>query len=1048
MNKMKKALLLALSLALSAMLFTACGDNSDNSSSSSASSSNTESSESTDNGNSSDDDSSSTHEHAFTKLNKDTDGHWYECECGEKQTATAHIAGAEVKYDETNHWNECECGYKMNVTAHQFVDGKDETYHWVACDCGYEADQVAHEYTLAKSDETHHWYECICGATEEKTAHDYTIVKFDATNHWNECSCGAKSEVETHVAKEAWNTTDEEHWYECQACDYQMEKGAHEATGEWEFDDAHHWKECDDCAWHVEKTEHELVFGLKDGSYMWYCNVCDVESELAETITYFDRENKNILQANGTVKTNTNNYWDGASNVVSVSYANGVATLSYDPAKFTQEQAAVLGDGSIWVGYAIPVNGMDLTEYGLVLDVKMDNMNTTITAYAAMDYEGDKDAVYEVGVEKSFTVANAEDLGDGWYRYTISFDGTSNATKAADYIVLSLDNTASDVDKTKESVAYVKNVSLKKVTYYTVTVDGEAERVREGESVTLETPEKDGYEFLGWFDADGNEVNATFTPTKDIEISSQWNKLPIALSQGETTIDLSDLPLDIDYEEYSFSAGAGTYDVSITGGIKALAIVDGEITTEAITQFVFTEETTVIFAIAIGDELEMNGTITIAEDPTPADAIQVAERVIAVWGNILEDNGNLNGVTAPVGFSTVKRSVSGDGWTSALFPAQFYDRTDLTAYSDVWFALKIENAIIEAQYYEGNDIENESAKKSVWQEFDSWIYYHLTQTGTDAEGNALWSIEIKVGGQVIVMITEQSGETLSTNQPENTIARLLPDNGSNSADNSYVFIRHKGEGAQVSIYSTEILGVKKPYDPEISEAATQIMDKPIAVWGNILAENTDLNGETAPTGFTTVKRSDSGTGWTSGELSVNFYENTIDLSTYSEVWFALKAVNGYFNFVGGIAQLKTDSWIYFHLTQTGDKVWTIEITVNGVVYGTLTNQNGSTIKDLFYDNGSNSTDGGAIYLRRDSDGTTASLYLTEVLGLEKLYDPEISEDATQIMDKPIAVWGNILAENTDLNGETVPTGFTTVKRSDSGTGWTSGELSVNFYDST
>ena len=105
---------------------------------------------------------------------------------------------------------------------------------------------------------------------------------------------------------------------------------------------------------------------------------------------------------------------------------------------------------------------------------------------------------------------------------------------------------------------------------------------------------------------------------------------------------------------------------------------------------------------------------------------------------------------------------------------------------------------------------------------------------------------------------------------------------------------------------------------------------------------------TAPKGFSTITRYDSKSTWTSSVLDANCYDKT-DLSAYSEVWFAIKMVNGIMqvgvNAVGEKTTKATTSedakWIYFHLTQTETNVWTIEITIDGVAYKTLTNQDGT-----------------------------------------------------------------------------------------------------------
>ena len=51
----------------------------------------------------------------------------------------------------------------------------------------------------------------------------------------------------------------------------------------------------------------------------------------------------------------------------------------------------------------------------------------------------------------------------------------------------------------------------------------------------LPAPARDGYEFLGWFDADGNEVTAetVFDGTEDLTLEAKWEKLPDEPGTGE-----------------------------------------------------------------------------------------------------------------------------------------------------------------------------------------------------------------------------------------------------------------------------------------------------------------------------------------------------------------------------------------------------------------------------------------------------------------------------------------------------------------------------------
>ena len=68
------------------------------------------------------------HVHTFT-ANYDAEGHWTECNCGEKTEKQAHVL--EQRCDAENHWRECVCGYKCDTEAHNYTDG-------ICDECGYE----------------------------------------------------------------------------------------------------------------------------------------------------------------------------------------------------------------------------------------------------------------------------------------------------------------------------------------------------------------------------------------------------------------------------------------------------------------------------------------------------------------------------------------------------------------------------------------------------------------------------------------------------------------------------------------------------------------------------------------------------------------------------------------------------------------------------------------------------------------------------------------------------------------------------------------------
>jgi hypothetical protein len=104
------------------------------------------------------------------------------------------------------------------------------------------------------------------------------------------------------------------------------------------------------------------------------------------------------------------------------------------------------------------------------------------------------------------------------------------------------------------------------------------------------------------------------------------------------------------------------------------------------------------------------------------------------------------------------------------------------------------------------------------------------------------------------------------------------------------------------------------------------------------------------------------------------------------VWFAVKVSSGYLN--DRTNTLATSgNWAYFHLTQTADSIWTVEVIVNGKVVRTYAGHNGkagnafgtnnSIGKILYYTGGAEQ----GVYLWVQNGA--CSIYTTEVVGVLK-----------------------------------------------------------------
>ena len=164
-------------------------------------------------------------------------------------------------------------------------------------------------------------------------------------------------------------------------------------------------------------------------------------------------------------------------------------------------------------------------------------------------------------------------------------------------------------------------------------------------------------------------------------------------------------------------------------------------------------------------------------------------------------NPDLNGVRPPEGFMSLTRYDSkmnseGAGWESGNLWYYNFSKMNLIKYSNVWFAVKL----VDAFWAFVNGPESFS---------EPWAYIHLQQMGQNEYGDTLWKIEVSVGGQVYERIENQTGAHLDTDRTENSLARLLWDEGFNSKDGNGVLIYRLGHQERGSVYCTEVLGTLK-----------------------------------------------------------------------------------------------------------------------------------------------------------------------------------------------------------------------------------------------
>lgn len=190
--------------------------------------------------------------------------------------------------------------------------------------------------------------------------------------------------------------------------------------------------------------------------------------------------------------------------------------------------------------------------------------------------------------------------------------------------------------------------------------------------------------------------------------------------------------------------------------------------------------------------------------PISARAVTIADSMLREENQDRKQiliNPDLGGMRPPDGFSFLTRFDSketppGTPWTDGNLWHHNWNQMNLTEYSDVWFAAKVTGGFW--AFVDGTDSVE-----------DNWLYLHLQQTGTSVEGFALWKIEASIGGYVYNKIENQIGRAVDNNRPTNSISRLLWDEGFGSPDKNGILIYHAKLGLPVTIYCTEVVGIKK-----------------------------------------------------------------------------------------------------------------------------------------------------------------------------------------------------------------------------------------------
>ncbi|MBO5277348.1 MAG: InlB B-repeat-containing protein [Clostridia bacterium] len=813
------------------------------------------------------------------------------------------------------------------------------------------------------------------------------------------------------------------------------------------------------------------------------------DADYAGAIQFFDRVNVWLKQPDGTIKENKDNYWDGSWSTVKTENQSEVTygedskfamKVSFDPNLLTEEEVAAAeaawggwttaADGrDTWASYAISVDWLNLNKTTVTFDMKVDNMNADLIVYGVKfkpwDVEGEY--VYEVGKNITLKASEAEDLGDGWLRYTLDPQDVQDeldASNMADFFVFSLDNTQAGYDKTKASVAYIDNVTF--TPWHTVTIDEKEVLVKDGAEYTPVEPTMDGYKFIGWADADGNTVNNTFVVEEDMAIFAQWEKLPlVAFVNQIVDIDITNLPLDEDYEECYFTAPAGTYNVMLTGGLKAYTIEAGVMTDNEVTQLVFTEETTVIFAVTFGDNLESIGTISITKNNIEGLVeTKIAGQVVKDgYGTSAPERAWVNGSTPevltegiPEGFNVLNKFTwykdSTSLWKAGYnetsgnrnnpFYRSCYDQTDISGYQVVRFMIKVETeGDAEFEFANGKKINNE------------WITFELIQT----EQN-VWTVLALAEDGSILFVKEGATKVTNGLDDRDSIASLVFPSLWVGSTKTHATVLHPAttKDYDVYVYTTEVLAYREytEIDPEIPAEAVKVRD---SIWRAndwALAET----NEPAPTGFTMVEMFDwngntanGGSNWggNNKDMQLTCLDEAV-VSNYSAVYFAMKMSGGTGFYVRAAQAYTGSGWLYFYLVRQNDDTWNLSLRSSDDTYKAIdvhTGLVGDSLQVLLAYSGTNGAKGSGCYPTK-ADGDTTSqvyVYMTDMRAIEKPFDPQIAANAKVVSTSAIVDAANNanLTPATNEAGVAAPVGFSKVTNffSASGNTWGSKILS-------
>ena len=356
-------------------------------------------------------------------------------------------------------------------------------------------------------------------------------------------------------------------------------------------------------------------------------------------------------------------------------------------------------------------------------------------------------------------------------------------------------------------------------------------------------------------------------------------------------------------------------------------------------------------------------------------------------------SNNAAGVSAPAGFSSVTNlfSASGNTWSAKILGSADFAQADLSAFSEVWFAIALT----------GGHFTNTAAS---WNPIDAdnqliWFKFHMTQTAT-----GVWTVSIYMADTLYGTFE---------NRPGTKIYNLIENN--NNGLRLVIYQQNDGtnSNADVNVYATEVLGV---FETGISEYATNVWDH---IWN---ADGVGTVVDVAlPEGFTSVNKVTwSGTSdnnyWPSGKLNAS-----TDISGYSDLWFAMKVENTDI-WCEGVGSYTSGGWLYFHLHQNSDGSWSKAFRSPDGWY------NDSKQQNLSYNNLKNLLEyiGGGVYYRGSypnwvASGVEGIVYSTNVVGIKKCDShsaDQIVNNGDETHDVICSKCGTIVNDNVACSGGT------------------------------